>query len=78
MTKEQENRVVGIAWSPNNLKLAVALSDRSIHLFDEKGARRDKFSTKPADAKVLYFSSYTRLYLVIVLRSVFNSLLLRI
>lgn len=47
-----ENRVVSIAWSPNNLKLAVALADRSIYLFDEAGVKKDRFSTKPVDAKV--------------------------
>ncbi|KAL7308007.1 hypothetical protein TKK_0000095 [Trichogramma kaykai] len=46
-----ENRVVGIAWSPNNLKLAVASSDRSIYLFDDKGVKKDRFSTKPIDSK---------------------------
>ncbi|OAD52520.1 hypothetical protein WN48_01267 [Eufriesea mexicana] len=38
-------------WSPNNLKLAVASSDRSIYLFDENCVKRDRFSTKPVDAK---------------------------
>ncbi|XP_011866841.1 PREDICTED: intraflagellar transport protein 172 homolog [Vollenhovia emeryi] len=49
--QEFENRVVSIAWSPNNLKLAVASSDRSIYLFDENGVKRDRFSTKPVDPK---------------------------
>lgn len=44
--------MIDIAWSPNNLKLAVASSDRSIYLFDENGAKRDRFSTKPVDSKV--------------------------
>lgn len=48
-----ENKVIDIAWSPNNLKLAVASSDRTIYLFDENGVKRDKFSTKPVDPKVL-------------------------
>ncbi|XP_033198470.2 intraflagellar transport protein Oseg2 isoform X1 [Bombus vancouverensis nearcticus] len=48
---EYENRVVGISWSPNSLKLAVASSDRSIYLFDENCVKRDKFSTKPVDSK---------------------------
>lgn len=43
--------MISIAWSPNNLKLAVASSDRSIYLFDESGAKRDRFSTKPVDPK---------------------------
>jgi intraflagellar transport protein 172 len=38
-----------IAWSPDNHKLAVAAaSDRIIQLFDERGEKREKFSTKPA------------------------------
>ncbi|XP_043479504.1 intraflagellar transport protein 172 homolog [Leptopilina heterotoma] len=49
--QDQENRIAGIAWSPNNLKLAVALSDRTVYLFDEQGVRKDKFSTKPADPR---------------------------
>ncbi|XP_008560724.1 intraflagellar transport protein 172 homolog [Microplitis demolitor] len=48
---ESENRAVSIAWSPNNLKLAVALADRSIYLFDETGVKKDRFSTKPVDSK---------------------------
>ncbi|CAK9818338.1 Intraflagellar transport protein 172 homolog [Anthophora plagiata] len=48
---EYENRVISIAWSPNNLKLAVASSDRSIYLFDENCVKRDRFSTKPVDSK---------------------------
>ncbi|KAF7993474.1 hypothetical protein HCN44_010069 [Aphidius gifuensis] len=48
---ENENRVVSISWSPNNLKLAVALSDRMIYLFDESGIKKDRFSTKPVDIK---------------------------
>lgn len=43
------SRIAGLAWSPNNQKLAAATSDRSILLFDENGERRDKFSTKAAD-----------------------------
>ncbi|XP_015595286.1 intraflagellar transport protein 172 homolog [Cephus cinctus] len=50
-SQEGENRVVAIVWSPNNLKLAVASTDRSIYLFDEKGVKKDRFSTKPVDAK---------------------------
>ena len=43
------NRICGIAWSPNQQKLAVATADRAIILFDENGEKRDKFSTKPSD-----------------------------
>eukprot|EP00698_Gefionella_okellyi_P025059 TRINITY_DN9055_c0_g1_i1.p1 TRINITY_DN9055_c0_g1~~TRINITY_DN9055_c0_g1_i1.p1 ORF type:complete len:1722 (-),score=456.28 TRINITY_DN9055_c0_g1_i1:33-5198(-) len=48
---DQINKVTAIAWAPNGRKFAIATQDRSVHLFDENGERRDKFSTKPADAK---------------------------
>lgn len=41
----------GLTWSPNQHKLAVANADRSVSLFDELLERRDRFSTKPADAE---------------------------
>ena len=44
-------KITAMAWSPNNLKLAVCTADRVILLFDETGEKRDKFSTKPADPK---------------------------
>ncbi|KAI4488597.1 hypothetical protein M0802_011487 [Mischocyttarus mexicanus] len=34
-SQDSENRVISIVWSPNNQKLAVASTDRSIYLFDE-------------------------------------------
>lgn len=37
-----------MAWAPNNKKLAVATSDRSILLFNDLGEKKDKFNTKPA------------------------------
>ena len=39
--------------SPNTRKLAVCSIDRIVHLFDDAGERQDKFSTKPADPKVV-------------------------
>jgi intraflagellar transport protein 172 len=45
-----------MAWSPNSQKLAVVTADRVIQLFDETGERKDKFSTKPADSKVRFYS----------------------
>ncbi len=42
-------KVTAIAFAPNNQRLAVVGADRVIHLFDENGEKRDKFSTKPAD-----------------------------
>jgi len=44
-------RVTAMCWSSNNRRLAACTTDRIVHLFDENGERRDKFSTKPADAK---------------------------
>ncbi|XP_076029417.1 intraflagellar transport protein Oseg2 isoform X2 [Oratosquilla oratoria] len=44
-------KITALAWSPNNIKLAVSTAERVILLFDEEGERRDKFSTKPADPK---------------------------
>ncbi|XP_020709272.2 intraflagellar transport protein 172 homolog isoform X2 [Athalia rosae] len=49
--QECENRVVAIVWSPNSLRLAVASSDRCIYLFDDRGVKKDRFSTKPVDPK---------------------------
>lgn len=42
-------KVTHFAWSPNNMRLAIALADRYIYLYDENGLLQDKFSTKPAD-----------------------------
>ncbi|CAG9856074.1 unnamed protein product [Phyllotreta striolata] len=47
--QDGENKISGICWSPNNQKLAIATSDRQVLLFDEKGEKKDKFSTKPYD-----------------------------
>lgn len=41
--------MAGLAWSPNQQKLAIATADRHILLYDDAGERRDKFSTKPAN-----------------------------
>lgn len=38
-----------LAPNTRRTKLAAAGGDRVIHLFDESGARRDRFRTKPAD-----------------------------
>lgn len=42
-------KVTGISWSANNRRLAIVTTDRVVHICDENGERRDKFSTKPAD-----------------------------
>lgn len=52
--KEGAAKICAIAFSLNNLKLAVCTSDRVIVLYDEHGEKRDKFSLKPADPKVIY------------------------
>lgn len=45
-------RVTCMAWSANSGRFAVCTAERVVLLYDEHGERRDKFSTKPADAKV--------------------------
>lgn len=50
LLQESDIPVADICWSPNNVKLAVGTSERVVLLFDRDGMRRDKFSTKPADA----------------------------
>jgi intraflagellar transport protein 172 len=42
-------KVTALCWSPNGKKLAVCTTDRVVLLFDETGAKKDKFSTKPVD-----------------------------
>eukprot|EP01060_Flectonema_neradi_P010067 TRINITY_DN17208_c0_g1_i3.p1 TRINITY_DN17208_c0_g1~~TRINITY_DN17208_c0_g1_i3.p1 ORF type:complete len:1741 (+),score=384.31 TRINITY_DN17208_c0_g1_i3:134-5356(+) len=44
-------RITACCWSPNNKRLAIADHYRFVHLFDENGEKRDKFSTKPMDGK---------------------------
>ena len=51
-------KIAALAWSPNNVKLAVCAADRVITLYDDNFEKRDKFSTKPIDAKVLQLHSY--------------------
>lgn len=41
-----------MAWSASSARFAVCTAERVVLLYDEQGERRDKFSTKPADAKV--------------------------
>lgn len=45
-------RVTCMAWSASSARFAVCTAERVVLLYDEQGERRDKFSTKPADAKV--------------------------
>lgn len=50
--QDQINEISGVAWSPNQQKLAVATADRTIILFDVNGDKRDKFATKPGDPNI--------------------------
>ena len=52
-----------MCWSPNNMKLAFASADRVVHLFDDQGEQRDKFSTKPCDSKVSNFFFISMIFL---------------
>ena len=45
------SKVTAICWSANNKRLAVVTVDRIVRLYDEKAEQKDKFSTKPAEAK---------------------------
>lgn len=48
--------IQAVAWSLNGQKVAVATYDKVITLYDELGEKKDRFSTKPADAtKVIIF-----------------------
>ncbi|KAJ8945935.1 hypothetical protein NQ318_016763 [Aromia moschata] len=47
--QETDFKILGLCWSPNNQKLAVATCDRQVLLYDDKGEKRDRFSTKPYD-----------------------------
>jgi intraflagellar transport protein 172 len=52
-----------MCWSPNNMKLAFASADRIVHLFDDQGEQRDKFSTKPCDSKVfIILNNFDKLF----------------
>ena len=42
-------KISALAWSPDSKKYAVATADRVVHLYDENGQRRDKFTTRPAE-----------------------------
>ncbi|XP_064911402.1 intraflagellar transport protein 172 homolog isoform X1 [Columba livia] len=44
-------RVTCMAWSASSARFAVCTAERVVLLYDEQGERRDKFSTKPADAR---------------------------
>jgi hypothetical protein len=43
------SKVCAVAFTPNNARLAVVTTSGVVHLYDENGEKRDKFSTKPAE-----------------------------
>ena len=45
------SKVFASSWSQNNMRLAIAQSDRKIALYDENGEKREAFSTKPFKVK---------------------------
>ena len=47
----QLSKICSMAWSPNNMRLAVACADRKIYLFNEQGENKDHFSTKGSGTK---------------------------
>lgn len=51
------NKVTALCWAPSGRKLALCTADRMVILFDETGARRDKFPTKPADKVIKIFKN---------------------
>ena len=67
--KNQISKICGIAWSPNNIKLAVACADKKIYLFDEQGNNREIISTKAFSSEnyeiiqILYNPESTKLAL---------------
>ena len=42
-------KISALAWSPDSKRYAVATADRVIHLYNENGERKDKFTTRPAE-----------------------------
>jgi intraflagellar transport protein 172 len=49
--QNQFTKICGIAWSPNNKRLAIACEDKNIYLLDEQGNHKENFSTKISDSK---------------------------
>ena len=42
-------KISALAWSPDSKKYAVATADRVVHLYNENGERKDKFTTWPTE-----------------------------
>eukprot|EP01135_Chromosphaera_perkinsii_P005322 Nk52_evm3s343 gene=Nk52_evmTU3s343 len=53
--REGAQKVTAIAWSPNNVKLAVATADKVVTLYNENGEKKDKFATKAADKSARHY-----------------------
>ena len=61
--------MTAVAWAPNNKKFAVCSVDRVVQLYDDQGVKKDKFSTKPADANVLRHFSVPPAFVTLLLSS---------
>lgn len=57
-------KVTAICWSPNAKKLAVCTTEKLVLMFDENGARKDKFATKAID-KVSVINIYIKYIFVL-------------
>jgi intraflagellar transport protein 172 len=42
-------KISALAWSPDSKRYAVATADRVVHLYNENGEKKDKFTTRPAE-----------------------------
>ena len=47
---------MGDAWSPNNMRLAVACADRKIYLFDEQGNNKEISQQNPLELRYMKLS----------------------
>lgn len=47
------SKIQAASWSQNNMRLAIAQSDRKIALYDENGEKREAFSTKPFKVNII-------------------------
>lgn len=51
---DSSKAITGMAWSPDNQKLAVVSSDRTVSLFDDSGERKDKFTVKQPENTAMH------------------------
>lgn len=42
-------KISALAWSSDSKRYAVATADRVVHMYDEAGEFKDKFTTRPAE-----------------------------